>query len=133
MAATNTSVLVGNIVRSPETKVVGEKQTVLCTFSIAQNTKYKGESVAHYYDCKAWGKTGEVVAQYGKTGRKVCITARVEHERWEGEKGKGSKHVWNVREIEFLTSGEKREEGQEDPVKEAFSGKTVSASTEVPF
>jgi len=127
MAATNTSVLVGNIVRLPETKAVGEKKTILCTFSIAQNTKFKGDSVAHYYDCKAWGKTGEVVAQYGRVGRKVCITARVDHERWDGEKGKGSKHVWIVREIEFLTSGDKKEDDHADSVKAAFAGTTVSS------
>ena len=57
----------GNLVRSPEVKEIGNDNTV-CNFTIAANRKRGDNEEVAYIDCASFGKQGEVIGYVGSTG-----------------------------------------------------------------
>ncbi|NOT32983.1 MAG: single-stranded DNA-binding protein [Candidatus Eisenbacteria bacterium] len=81
----NKVTLIGNVVRDPESRVSasGDGSQRLCRFSLATNyawqdakTKARREAV-DFHDCIAWGKLGEIIAQYVRKGSKVYVEGRL--------------------------------------------------------
>jgi|SRR5579885_547469 single-strand DNA-binding protein len=93
MPNVNVVILCGNLCRDPETRTTAGG-TSLCKFSLAVNRKWKDQAgelkeEATFVDVTAWGKTGEVVAQYTRKGDPLLIEGRLQLEQWtsrEGEK-----------------------------------------------
>ncbi|MBI3115411.1 MAG: single-stranded DNA-binding protein [Candidatus Kerfeldbacteria bacterium] len=88
----NRVTLVGNLVRDPEAKKTG-KGGGLTTFTLATNrvwrdpqSKEKNETV-EFHPVAAWGKLGEVVAQYVKKGNKVYLEGRIAHQTFTNKTG----------------------------------------------
>lgn len=83
----NKVILMGNLTRDPETRTTGGGQSVT-SFSLAVNRSWKGsdgqqqESVS-YIDCVAWGKTGEIIAQYMQKGRALLVNGRLDQSSWD--------------------------------------------------
>ena len=103
--------IMGNLTRDVELRDAGG--TPLASFSIAVNKKYKDKETVSFIDCKAWGKTGELIAQYFTKGKAIHVSGEIEQENWETKDGtKRSKLVANVREFDFLPGG--KAEGQDD-------------------
>lgn len=109
--------IVGTVTRDPEIKDVAS--TKLATFSLAVNRKVKGEKVASFFDCKAWGKTAETIVEYVKKGKPIYVQGELIQERWEKDGENRSKIVVNVNSFQFLPGGEKEDakpKGPPDPV-----------------
>ena len=82
---------------------VGDNQTTLASFGLAVNGYRDGD--VSFLDCKAWGKTGEVLAQYVGKGRKLAVTGRLDQERWQDDAGNNrSKVVVVVEDFDFADS-----------------------------
>ena len=82
MANYNRTILMGNLVADPITKQVGD-QTV-AEFRLAWNQRKKnGEDKAHFFDCEAWGRTAEPVAQFLRKGSGVLVEGQIHQHRWE--------------------------------------------------
>lgn len=83
----NKVILMGNLTRDPETRTTPNGQSVT-SFSLAVNRTWRGadgnqqESVS-YIDCVAWGKPGEIIAQYLGKGRAVLVSGRLDQRSWE--------------------------------------------------
>lgn len=105
MSDINVVIVVGRLTRDPEAKSTGTGKT-LTTFSIANSIKYSDKEKTSFFDCVAWGKTGEVVAQYCKKGNRVAIEGRLEQRSWEDKEGK-KRQTWEIAvdKIQFLTQG----------------------------
>ncbi len=77
------SKLVGHEVRKP--------YTALTTFNIATHHSYAtGEdrqTETEWHRCAAWGKVGELCAQYLHKGSRVYVEGRLRTHRWEDESG----------------------------------------------
>lgn len=105
----NKVVLMGNLTRDPETRTTPSGQSVT-NFSLAVNRTWRGqdgsqqESVS-YIDCVAWGKPGEIIAQYLQKGRAVLISGRLEQRSWEQDGQKRSKVEVIVEDFNFVDSG----------------------------
>jgi len=96
--------IVGNLTRDPETKAVLD--TSVTSLSIAVNRKYKEKESVSFIDCKAWGKTGEIIAQYLRKGNGISVRGDLVQENWEDKQGnKRSKLVVNVTAFDFLPKG----------------------------
>jgi single-strand DNA-binding protein len=96
--------IVGNLTRDPETKAVLD--TSVTSLSIAVNRKYKEKESVSFIDCKAWGKTGEIIAQYLRKGNGISVRGDLVQENWEAKDGtKRSKLVVNVTAFDFLPKG----------------------------
>lgn len=105
----NKVVLMGNLTRDPETRTTPSGQSVT-NFSLAVNRTWKGqdgttqENVS-YIDCVAWGKTGEIIAQYMQKGRPLLVSGRLDQRSWEQDGQKRSKVEVVVEDFNFIGGG----------------------------
>ncbi|HAC56057.1 TPA: single-stranded DNA-binding protein, partial [Candidatus Saccharibacteria bacterium] len=60
-----------------------------------------------YIDCVAWGKPGEIIAQYLGKGRAVLVSGRLDQRSWEDKEsgGKRSKIEVVVEDFNFVGDG----------------------------
>lgn len=113
----NKVILMGNLTRDPETRTTPNGQTVT-NFSLAVNRTWKGadgqqnEDVS-YIDCVAWGKPGEIIAQYLGKGRAVLVSGRLDQRSWDDKDSgqKRSKIEVVVEDFNFVGDGAGSSEG----------------------
>ena len=105
----NKVVLMGNLVRDPETRQTPSGQSVT-SFTLAVNRQWvqdgeKRESVS-YIDCVAWGKPGEIIAQYVSKGRALLVSGRLDQRSWDDKETgqKRSKVEVIVEDFNFVDS-----------------------------
>ena len=107
----NKVILMGNLTRDPETRNTPNGQSVT-NFSLAVNRTWKGadgqqnEDVS-YIDCVAWGKPGEIIAQYLGKGRAVLVSGRLDQRSWDDKDSgqKRSKIEVVVEDFNFVGDG----------------------------
>lgn len=98
----------GNLTRDPEVRATNSGQSVT-GFGLAVNRTWKSsdgsqqESVS-YIDCVAWGKTGEIIAQYMQKGRALLVSGRLEQRSWDQDGQKRSKVEVIVEDFNFVDS-----------------------------
>lgn len=107
----NKVILMGNLTRDPEVRTTPSGQSV-ANFSLAVNRTWKGndgqqQEAVSYIDCVAWGKAGEIIAQYLTKGRPVLVSGRLDQRSWEDKEtgGKRSKVEVVVEDFNFVDSG----------------------------
>ncbi len=100
--------LIGNVGNELELKEVGSGKKVM-TVSLATNQSYKnksGEKVeqTEWHTVKVWGKQAELLAQYGKKGKRLAISGSLRHRNYEDKEGV-KKYVTEVvaDEVMFLS------------------------------
>jgi single-strand DNA-binding protein len=88
----NKVTLIGHVVRDPEERALAKGQT-LTRYSLATNyawqdaaSKARRETV-EYHDCVAWGKLGQIVAEYIKKGSKIYVEGRLRSRSFTGKDG----------------------------------------------
>lgn len=91
MAGVNKAILVGNLGRDPELRQTPNGQSV-CNFTLATSenwTDKSGERVerTEWHRIVAWGRTGEMCAQYLSKGRTVYVEGRIQTREWEDKDG----------------------------------------------
>lgn len=106
----NKVILMGNLTRDPETRTTPNGQSVT-NFSLAVNRTWKGadgttQEAVSYIDCVAWGRTGEVIAQYMQKGRPILVSGRLDQRSWEQDGNKRSKVEVIVEDFNFVGGGE---------------------------
>jgi single-strand DNA-binding protein len=87
MASFNKVILAGNLTRDPELRYT-PKGTAVCKISLAVNRTWKSESgeskeEVSFVDVEAWGRQGEVIAQYMRKGRPLLVEGRLKQDTWE--------------------------------------------------
>lgn len=105
----NKVILMGNLTRDPETRQTPSGQSVT-NFSLAVNRTWKGQDgstqeAVSYIDCVAWGRTGEVIAQYMQKGRPILVSGRLDQRAWEQDGQKRSKVEVVVEDFNFVGGG----------------------------
>lgn len=83
--------VLGNVVKNPESRTTPSGQTV-ATFSIATNRMWtdkqgQKQKKAEFHNIVAWGKLGEICAQYLEKGKLVFIEGRIETRSWDAPDG----------------------------------------------
>lgn len=87
MASFNKVILAGHLTRDPELRYT-PKGTAVAKLGLAVNRTWtteageKQEEVS-FIDVEAWGRQGEVLAQYLKKGRPLLIEGRLKLDTWE--------------------------------------------------
>jgi len=126
----NRTVIIGRLTKDPELRQT-QNGTSVCSFSIANNRTYvtggeKKEQVS-FFNCVAWAKTGEVIAEYVKKGQRIAIEGRIQQRTWETDAGE-KRHVVEivVDNFQFLTP--KSETGQPEE-----NSAPVVPDEEIPF
>jgi single-strand DNA-binding protein len=92
MASVNKVILIGNLGRDPELRYTQGGQAV-ANFTLATSERFANKSGeqqerTEWHRIVAWGKTGELCAQYLSKGRSVYIEGRLQTREWEDKEGK---------------------------------------------
>jgi single-strand DNA-binding protein len=110
MPTVNKVMLLGNLTRDPELRYTPQGAAV-CEFALALNRVYTNKQTGQrveevsYIDIVAWGRTGELCAEYLKKGRQAFIEGRLTQDRWESQDGKKMSKVRVTAEsVQFLGS-----------------------------
>src|SRR5688572_6030225 len=118
MANYNKVLLMGNLTRDPQLSYL-PSNTPVVEVGLAVNRKFKkqdgeqGEEVL-FIDCRAFGRTAEVINQYLKKGRPIFIEGRLQLDQWTDKEGnKRSKHRVNIENFQFVDSKGGGEGGQD--------------------
>lgn len=135
MKGFNKVVLMGNLTRDPETRTTPNGQSVT-SFSLAVNRSWRGadgqqqESVS-YIDCTAWGKAGEIIAQYMGKGRALLVSGRLDQRSWDDKESgqKRSKVEVVVEDFNFVDGGQGG--GDSAPRSSASTTKAAPAAADV--
>ena len=105
----------GNLTRDPELRETGSSSVVV-GFTLANTRKFKSgnetKEETAFLDVEAWGKTGEMVAQYLTKGHPALVEGRLKQEQWQDKDGNRRTKIKIVAErVHFL--GGKRQAGDD--------------------
>lgn len=130
-ASFNRTIIMGNLVRDPELKVVGESQVV--KLRIASNRYYRtkdGENKEEtiFLDAEAWGYRAETINKFMKKGSSILLEGQLRQDNWENDEGqKRSRLFLSISDFSFVgskdsnagtSSGSSSEESAEELVAE---------------
>jgi len=87
----NKAMIIGNLTKDPETRSTTSGQTVT-TFSVATNRMWtdkegQKQQKTEFHNIVAWGKLGEICAQYLKKGGLIYVEGRIETRSWDAQDG----------------------------------------------
>jgi single-strand DNA-binding protein len=104
----NQAIIMGNLTRDPELRSTPGGQQV-ASFSVATNRTWMDGSgerkeAVEYHEIVAWGKLGELAAQYLAKGRKVMVVGRLQTQSWEKDGVKRQRTEIVASDINFLDS-----------------------------
>ena len=91
MASVNKVILIGNLGRDPELRYTKSGQAV-ANFSLATNERWTDmeggqQERTEWHRIVAWGKTGELCAQYLAKGRTCYVEGRLQTREYEDKEG----------------------------------------------
>lgn len=100
--------MIGRLTRDPDLRFAAGSGTAVTRFSLAVNRQFKreGQPEADFINCIAFGKTGEVIAQYLTKGRQLAVTGSIQTGSYEAKDGT-KKYTTDilVDSFEFIGSG----------------------------
>ena len=88
----NKAIIIGNLTRDPEAKVVPDSGLAISNFGVATNRAWtdpqgqKQEQV-EFHNVVAFGRLAEICNQYLRKGSLVCIEGRLQTRSWVGQDG----------------------------------------------
>ena len=104
----NKVTLMGNLTRDVEMRTTPSGQSV-ANFSLAVSRSWKGQDgqtqeQTSFINCVAWGKAGEIIAQYVKKVDALLVSGRLDLRSWDdNESGqKRSTIEVNVEDFNFI-------------------------------
>ena len=86
----NKVILMGRLTRDPEVRYTTNNNTLVCTFSLAVNRRFKqeGQPDADFINIVAWAKTGEFCSKYFTKGQQVVVCGRLQTRNYDDKDGK---------------------------------------------
>lgn len=128
----NKIILMGRLTRDPEVRYGGAQNMAIARFSIAVDRRFKreGQPDADFFNCTAFGKTGEFVEKYLHKGTKVVLDGEMQNDNYQNKQGQmvyGFRVI--VNSIEFAESKAASQSSAAAPVPQPPQG---SGSDEQP-
>jgi single-strand DNA-binding protein len=118
------TIVVGNVGRDPEQRFTPSGKSVT-SFSVAHTEKWTdAEGKAHeetdWFKVTAWGKLGDLCAQYLTTGRLVLVEGKIKASAWTDKEGNPRATLeLNAKNVRFLGKNGESRDLDEKPVKPA--------------
>lgn len=106
----NKVILMGNLTRDVEMRTTASGQNV-ANFSLAVSRSWKGQDgqtqeQTSFINCVAWGKAGEIIAQYVKKGDSLLVSGRLDQRSYDDKDGNKRQAVEvNVEDFNFVGGG----------------------------
>jgi single-strand DNA-binding protein len=133
MASLNKVLLIGNLTRDPDVRVMSNGRPV-CNFGLALNRSYKDaegnrKEEATFVDVECFGPRAEAVGRFFTKGRAIFVEGRLKFDQWESKEGEKRSALKVVLDnFEFVDS---RPESS-DAGKSSESSRDSSASEVAP-
>jgi single-strand DNA-binding protein len=91
MASLNKVLLIGNLTRDPEVRVMSNGKPV-CNFGLALNRSYKNaegnrKEETTFVDVECFGPRAEAVGRFFTKGRAIFVEGRLKLDQWESKEG----------------------------------------------
>ena len=119
----NIVVMVGRLTKDPDLRYGANSGKAVCMFSIAVDRPFKreGENNTDFFNCVAFGKTGEFVEKYFTQGKRIAITGNLQNDVYTGKDGSKKQMVKIICDtVEFADAkGEGRPKEAKEGPKEA--------------
>lgn len=137
MSSVNKVILIGNVVKDPQTIQIGESLEV-AKFTIALN-EYKrsndGEKikVTIYVDCEAiGGRIVDIIKEYVHKGTKLYVEGSLRQDTWiDPDTGKQvSKYKIKVKDLTLLSNKKKEEAGESQSVEDSINQDNLTSADE---
>ena len=110
MASLNKVLLIGNLTRDPEVRMMSSGRPV-CNFGLALNRNYKDsegnkKEEVTFVDVECFGPRAEAVARFFTKGRPIFVEGRLKLDQWESKEGEKRSAIRVVLDnFEFVDSG----------------------------
>ena len=120
----NKIILMGRLTRDPEVRYGGAQNMAIARFSLAVDRRFKrdGQADADFFNCVAFGNTGEFVEKYLHKGTKVLVEGEMRNNNYESKKHPGEtvySFEVNVNQVEFAESKAASQANAGAPVPQA--------------
>lgn len=127
----NKVILMGNLTRDVEMRTTPSGQSV-ANFSLAVSRSWKGQDgqtqeQTSFINCVAWGKAGEIIAQYTSKGSGLLVSGRLDQRSWD-DKESGQKRSTvevNVEDFNFVGGGRGDDSGSSNSSSSSSKSKDV--------
>lgn len=106
----NKVILMGNLTRDVEVRTTASGQSVV-NFSLAVSRSWRGQDgqqqdQTSFINCVAWGKVGDIIAQYVHKGSPLLVSGRLDQRSYQDKDGnKRSAVEVVVEDFNFVGSG----------------------------
>ena len=143
----NKVILMGNLTRDVEQRTTTSGQSV-ASFSLAVTRSWRSQDgqqqeQTSFINCVAWGKIGEIIAQYVKKGSPLLVSGRLDQRSYEDKDGNKRQAVEVVVEDFNFIGGSRSDSGApsttgstssktQDSVIDEVDDKPIDLS-EIPF
>ncbi len=110
MASLNKVLLIGNLTRDPEVRMMSSGRPV-CNFGLALNRNYKDsegnkKEEVTFVDVECFGPRAEAVGRFFSKGRPIFVEGRLKLDQWESKDGEKRSAIRVVLDnFEFVDSG----------------------------
>ena len=86
----NKVILMGRLTRDPEVRYTTNNNTLVCSFSLAVNRRFRqeGQPEADFINIVAWAKTGEFCSKYFTKGRQILVCGRLQTRDYDDKEGR---------------------------------------------
>jgi single-strand DNA-binding protein len=117
MASLNKVLLIGNLTRDPEVRMLPSGRSV-CKFGLAINRNFKDaegnrREETTFIDVESFGPRGEALARFFSKGKPIFVEGRLKLDQWESQTGeKRSKLLVDLENWEFMGAKQDSYEGQ---------------------
>jgi single-strand DNA-binding protein len=117
MAFLNKVLLIGNLTRDPEVRMLPSGRSV-CKFGLAINRNFKDaegnrREEATFVDVESFGPRGEALAKFFSKGKPIFVEGRLKLDQWESQTGeKRSRLLVDLENWEFVGAKQDSYEGQ---------------------
>jgi single-strand DNA-binding protein len=134
MASLNKVLLIGNLTRDPDVKMLSSGRPV-CNFGLALNRSYKdGEGnrkeEVTFVDVECYGPRAEAVGRFFTKGRSIFVEGRLKLDQWESKEGEKRSAIRVVLDnFEFVDS-KQESAGMSERQPMTNSATTVDTATD---
>lgn len=105
--------IIGRLTRDPEVRTTPTGKNV-CSFSVATGFTWTDQSgqkkeQTEFHNVIAWGKLGDIIAQYMKKGRQIYIEGRLQTTSWDDKTSGQKRYKTEVIAENMIMLGSKSE------------------------
>jgi single-strand DNA-binding protein len=124
----NKVILMGNLTRDVEMRSTPSGQSV-ANFSLAVTRSWRDQNgqqqdQTSFINCVAWGKAGEIIAQYVSKGQALLVSGRLDQRSYEDKDGNKRQAVEVVVEDFNFVGGRGDSDGSSAPSQHSSSNKS---------